>query len=463
MTSAGTAPTASLRDLSSCFEGAIPAVVATAAADGTPNVTFLSRVRMVDHERIALSNQFFSKTTRNLADNPYTSVLLTDPVDQRQYRLALVFERTERQGRVFELLQGDVAAVAAMQGMQDVFRLRGADIYRVLNIEVVPGAGSREPMPAAVEDFRPGIDIGLLAELSSRLGRCPDLDTLVTATVDGLAELLGHQHSMLLLLDEEGTSLYTIASRGYGSEGVGSEIRVGEGVIGMAAARCNPIRLGNVGQLERYGQTVRRAYEKRGDIAPGHEIPIPGLTGTRSRMAVPAMAHGGLLGVLVVESRNEVAYTSDSEALLMVVAALVGSTIENHRGADQGTARSKPPAERSGRAPSGDRSTHVRYFAVDGSVFIDGDYLIKGVAGRLLWSLLRQYQGEGRVDFTNREVRLDPSLELPEFRDNFENRLVLLKRRLDERHAPIRIEKTGRGRFRLAIEAELLTESVPSG
>jgi hypothetical protein len=105
----------------------------------------------------------------------------------------------------------------------------------------------------------------------------------------------------------------------------------------------------------------------------------------------------------------------------------------------------------------------VRYFEFDGSVFIDGDYLIKGVAGRLLWSLLRQYMDEGRLDFTNREVRLDPSLELPEFRDNFENRLVLLKRRLDERHASIRIDKTGRGRFRLAIEAELLIESVPVG
>ena len=52
---------------------------------------------------------------------------------------------------------------------------------------------------------------------------------------------------------------------------------------------------------------------------------------------------------------------------------------------------------------------------------------------------------------------------MPEFRDNFESRLVLLKRRLDERHAPIRIGKTGRGRFRLAVEAELLIESVAVG
>jgi predicted pyridoxine 5'-phosphate oxidase superfamily flavin-nucleotide-binding protein len=452
----------SLRDLELCFEGVVPAVIATAASDGTPNITYLSRVRMVDDERVALSNQFFSKTSRNLAENPRGSVLLVDPVTYDMFRLTLAYERTERRGEVFERLREDVDAVAALEGMQDVFKLRAADVYRVLHIEHVPtAAGSavaRAELSAGDVEHA-----ARLAELSARLSRCPDLDTLVSATVDALCELLGYEHSLLLLVDEQGKSLYTIASTGYDAQGVGSEIPVGEGIIGMAAARCKAMRLGNLRHMSRYSQTVRRSYEDEGHIGPGREIPLPGLQLAESRVAVPAMAFGQLVGVLVVESAEPVAFTATDESLLTVIASVVAHAIEVERTqerAEDVAARQPVADSHAGMTAPTSNATHVRFFAVDGSTFLDGDYLIKGVSGRILWSLLGHHDQEGRTEFTNREMRLDPALELPEFRDNFESRLILLKRRLGERGAPIRIEKTGRGRFRLVVEQPLRLEQA---
>jgi len=452
-----------LRDLHLCFEGAVPAVIATASADGVPNVTFLSRVRMVDGERVALSNQFFSKTARNLAENPRASLLVIDPCTYDQYLVTLVYERTERRGPTFERLRDDVDAVAVLRGMQDVFCLRAADIYRVASIE---RAFHRPPVPRQATRRGPaGPDPATsarLAELSARLSRCGDLGTLVEVTVDGLAELLGYQHTMLLLADEQGQRLYTIASHGYDTEGVGSEVVVGEGMVGMAAFRCAPQRIGNLLQVRRYARTVSLSYADQG-IGPGHDIPMPKLTDIQSRVAVPAMAMGQLVGVLVAESPEPVAFDENDEATLGVVATLVAGAVEGERGRAAGAAGAAPRAARRAQPDATARTTRIRYFPVDGSTFIDGEYLIKGVAGRILWSLLGQYEGDGRVEFTNREVRLDPTLELPEYRDNFENRLILLKRRLAERHAPIRIEKTGRGRFRLDVATNIRLDSSDSG
>jgi adenylate cyclase len=290
----------------------------------------------------------------------------------------------------------------------------------------------------------------------------------VGTALDGLADLFGYEHSLLLLLDEPGDRLYTIASHGYPTEGVGSEVRVGDGIIGMAAARAESMRVGNLRQMLAYARTVRRAYEERGGEAPGLEIPLPGLPDAESQVAVPAMVLGQLVGVVAIESARRLAFTPTDEALLSVVATLVASAIE----IDQAQERSDADREDTGeRAASGRGTraaavaasapvTRVRFFAVDGSTFLDGDYLIKGVAGRILWVLLGYYDRDGRDEFTNKEVRLDPSLELPEFRDNLESRLILLKRRLDERDSPIRIEKTGRGRFRLVVDTELALDCV---
>jgi adenylate cyclase len=452
-------------DIVDCFEGAVPAVIATVSAAGTPNITYLSKVRLVGDERVALSNQFFSKTARNLAENPRASLLVVDPTTYDEFRLTLVYERTERRGPVFERLREDVDTIAALQGMQDVFKLRAADVYRVVDVEKVLAAVDYRDETFVVDHRTRSevLDPERMAAMTARLNRAADLDTLLDSALTGLAELFGYEYSSLLLVDEGGRRLYTIASHGYEGQGLGSEVLIGDGIVGMAATRCEPVTVGDFRQLERYSRAVRRSYEDSGAIGPGREIPVPGLPAAQSRVAVPAMAFGELVGVLTVESVQPVAYGPGDEAVLSAVASLVAHAVEVGRARGGAEEESVTAVAPTGVAPPpGTRSVNVRFFPVDGSTFIDGDYLIKGVAGRILWSLLGQHESDGRVEFTNREMRLDPALELPAFRDNFEARLILLTRRLDERAAPIRIDKTGRGRFRLVVNAPLVLEARPS-
>jgi hypothetical protein len=102
----------------------------------------------------------------------------------------------------------------------------------------------------------------------------------------------------------------------------------------------------------------------------------------------------------------------------------------------------------------------VKHYQEDDSLFLDNEYLIKGVAGGILWRLLRNYQEQGRVEFSNREIRLDQTLALPDIKDNLEARLILLRKRLEERCDYLRIEKTSRGRFALHVTRPLTLVQV---
>jgi adenylate cyclase len=102
----------------------------------------------------------------------------------------------------------------------------------------------------------------------------------------------------------------------------------------------------------------------------------------------------------------------------------------------------------------------VQHHAYDDSLFINHDYVIKGVPGRLLWRMPQIFRADGRSEFTNREFRLDPSLKLPEFKDNLETRLLLLSRRLAETDWPLRVVRNGRGRVRLEVDGPLSLNQV---
>ena len=438
-----------------CLEGAIPGVMATCAADGTPNVTYVSQVEYVDGGHLALSFQFFNKTRRNVLANPWVELLVVHPAHGAMYRIAARYLRTETEGALFERMKAKLAGIASHTGMSGVFRLRGADLYALDRVECV-AAPPREAPTGGLNR------LSALRRACARVAGSGDLESLVEHTMDAVVNEFGIRHAMLLMLDAAGQRLYTVASRGYGRSGAGSEIALGDGVIGVAARTGTPIRINHATLEYAYSRTMREGLAGH---ALEREIPLPGLAEPGSQLALPLASGGQLLGVLFVESPQDMRFSWDDEdalvALSAQVAALLTALARAHpTGADAVEGEAPPTAAPSVEPAVPAAPLRVRHYEADDSIFIDDDYLIKGVAGAVLWKLLREHAQDGRTEFSNRELRLAPDIRLPDVGDNLEARLVLLTRRLLDRQACLRIEKTGRGRFRLCVTRPLQLQNV---
>lgn len=124
-------------DMLPSLQGVIPSVIASSSAEGVPNITFISQVYYVDENHVALSQQFFSKTVRNIAENPQATVAVTCPVTYKMFKLFLLFKESIREGAVFENMRLQLEAIAGMQGQTGNFLLKSADIFEVVGIETI--------------------------------------------------------------------------------------------------------------------------------------------------------------------------------------------------------------------------------------------------------------------------------------------------------------------------------------
>jgi adenylate cyclase len=438
---------AALDAIASCFEGILPATICSCAQDGTPNVTYLSIVHRLDEWRVGLSYQFFNKTRTNVLENPMVQVIVVSPETGDQYRLDLQYERTEVEGPVFDRMSTRLAAVASQTGMSQIFTLRGVDVFRALDCRPVNAESQAEAAP--LRQY-----LALVESLTGQLATCLDLDSLLETALTNLATLFGYAHAFVMIPDEAGQCLYTVASRGYDASGVGSEVRLGKGMLGVAAQRRTIVRTTSMTRDVVFSRAVRSSVEHSGMRHLEQEIPLPGLPHLESQVVAPLVAHDDLLGMLCIQSDDVGRFLVDDERVIQIVG--------RHLAAAMAALRSRPSAAH----PAGERrrvprptpgvTSTIKHYQSDDSVFVDDAYLIKGIAGRILWKLLRIYDSEQRVQFTNREIRLDASLQLPEIKDNLEARLILLRRRLADKSEGLRLVPEGRGRFRLDVRHTLV-------
>jgi len=440
-----------LEQLTPCFQGILPSMFFTCSSDGTPNAAFLSHVEYIDPSHVALSFQFFNKSRRNIAENPYALLRVIDPDNNQGWALRVKFERSETFGPIFDRMSLRIEAIASYAGLKGIFKLKSADIYLVESVEQVPEEPGRQERWSARGRRQPDavFTIKALQELSARMTAAANLDQLLQSILSGIKEYFGFSHSMILLAGEKPGTLVTIASRGYPQGGAGAEVRFGEGIIGVVAEAQQPIRIAGLVRGMLYAYAAKKRAEERG-WQPQEAVRLPGLDNPASQLGVPLVVAGELIGVLCIESETAYRFHEEDKNTIQLLGASLAIAIQNmqRREAEEEPEAARAPAPL--RAASG-KTRQVAFYRSDEVVMLDGDYLIRSLPARILWKLLQTHKREGRAEFTNRELRLDKSLGLPDFKDNLETRLLLLRRRLDEKTEDIRLVPVGRGRFALQL------------
>jgi hypothetical protein len=456
-----------LESLTSCFQGLIPAWLCTCSRAGVPNVAILSHVDYVDPRHVALSFQFFNKSKRNIMENPKAMVRFYDPDTMQAYAMRLRFARTETEGPTFESMRLRIEAIASYSGLKGIFKLLGADIYEVLSVQAVdyevgaPKAVARAlTSPAARLPFT----MKALQEISEQIQKAPTLDSLLDAILETLEKNFGFRHSMLLLASERPDRLEMIASRGYPEGGVGSEVGFGEGIIGLVAEARKPIRISGMLRAMLYANAVGKRAHERGLHPAERRIPLPGLPEPESQLGIPLIVRDELLGVLCIETDRSYRFHEEDRAYIEVLGGYLAIAIQNallRERTEDPEERPATSARPAAIAPGCRSRIHVEYYKTDECILVDGQYLVRSLPAKILWKLLHENHSSRSVEFTNRRLRLDKSLNLPDFKDNLESRLILLRRRLAERCPEIRIAQSGRGRFRLELGGEVALVEQP--
>lgn len=448
-----------LESLAPCFQGIFPAQLFTCSSDGVPNAAYLSHVEYVDARHVALSFQFFNKSRRNIAENPHALVIVVDPDTGQGWQFRLRYIRSETSGPLSDRMSLRIEAIASYCGLKGIFKLRAADVYEVRSIEPaveeagMAGAG-RDGLPrqAALNAI---FSANAFQRLSEHINRAECLETLVDAILEALEDSFGFPHSAILVPAEEEGVLVTIATRGYPENGAGAEVRFGEGLAGIVAEARQPIRISGLMRGILYAYAMHKEASQPARV-PARRIPVPGLPNPESQLGVPLLVRGELVGVLCLESEVPYRFHEEDKAAIELLGSYLAIAIQNVQLHERNAEASVEMPARGAARPAPANGRHeITFYESDECILVDGEYLIRSLPAKILWKLLTIRDATGRTEFTNRELRLDKSLNLPDWKDNLESRLLLLRRRLEQKCPDVRLVPSARGRFELEVGCEL--------
>ena len=153
--------------------------------------------------------------------------------------------------------------------------------------------------------------LDFLLEVSAATAQTLDLDQLLANVSEIIHRVLPYDLFAILLYNEKRRDLRIRYGVGHREDVVRNlAIALGEGVTGTAAARREPVLVGDVRNDARYLNTV---------------------DAVRTELAVPMTARGKLVGVIDLQSTRVNAYTEYDRALLRLIAARVAIAIDNAR------------------------------------------------------------------------------------------------------------------------------------
>ncbi|MBZ5674702.1 MAG: SpoIIE family protein phosphatase [Acidobacteriia bacterium] len=153
--------------------------------------------------------------------------------------------------------------------------------------------------------------LDFLLEVSRVSSETLDLAEQLSTIASIVKEVVPYDVFAILLYSERTHALTIRHAIGHREEVVRSlSIPLGEGIVGTAAARREPVLVEDVSQDPRY---------------------LNALDAVRSELAVPMTARGKLVGVLDVQSTRVKAYGEQDRSMLSLIGSRVASSIENAR------------------------------------------------------------------------------------------------------------------------------------